>query len=49
LVTVQSLGVKGSIGVAEDTSDASISCRQTGKLSLAADVRSGKADSAFAI
>ncbi len=35
-------GVKGSLGVAEDTSDASISCRQTGKLSLPADVRSGK-------
>src|SRR5665647_2262857 len=27
-------GIKGSLGVAEDTSDASISCRQTGKLSL---------------
>ena len=37
-------GIKGSFGVAEDTSDASISCRQTGKLALAADVRSGKAD-----
>ena len=37
-------GVKGSLGMAEDTSDASISCRQTGKLSLANDVRSGKLD-----
>jgi CreA protein len=27
-------GVKGSIGVAEDTSDASISCRQTGPITL---------------
>lgn len=35
-------GIKGSLGVAEDTSDASISCRQTGKLSLSANVRSGK-------
>ena len=27
-------GVKGAIGVAEDTSDASISCRQTGPITL---------------
>jgi len=35
-------GVSGSIGVAEDTSDASISCRQTGPLTLPEQVASGK-------
>ena len=37
-------GVKGAIGVAEDTSDASISCRQTGPISLPEGVASGKDD-----
>ncbi|MDX9834505.1 MAG: CreA family protein [Desulfobulbus sp.] len=37
-------GVKGAIGVAEDTSDASISCHQTGPITLPARVASGKDD-----
>lgn len=37
-------GIKGSIGVAEDTSDASISCRQTGPITLPERVSSGKED-----
>jgi len=37
-------GIKGSIGVAEDTSDASISCRQTGPITLPERVASGKDD-----
>lgn len=37
-------GIKGSFGVAEDTSDASISCRQTGPITLPESVASGKDD-----
>ena len=37
-------GIKGSIGVAEDTSDASISCRQTGPIKLSERIASGKDD-----
>lgn len=37
-------GIKGSLGVAEDTSDASISCRQTGPIVLPESVASGKDD-----
>ena len=37
-------GVKGSIGVAEDTSDVSISCRQTGPITLPERIASGKDD-----
>ncbi len=37
-------GIKGTIGVAEDTSDASISCRQTGPITLPERVASGKDD-----
>ncbi len=37
-------GVSGAIGVAEDTSDASISCRQTGPITLSEAIRSGKED-----
>ena len=37
-------GVKGAIGVAEDTSDASISCHQTGPITLPERVASGKDD-----
>lgn len=37
-------GVKGAIGVAEDTSDASISCRQTGPIVLPERIASGKDD-----
>lgn len=35
-------GVSGAIGVAEDTSDASIECTQIGPIDLPDDVRSGK-------
>ncbi len=37
-------GFKGAIGVAEDTSDASIACRQIGPIQLPDRVRSGKDD-----
>ena len=37
-------GFSGAVGVAEDTSDASISCRQTGKIVLNPDIKSGKND-----
>ena len=37
-------GISGSVGVAEDTADASLACRQTGRISLPEDVRSGKSD-----
>ena len=37
-------GISGSVGVAEDTSDASIACRQTGPIVLPEKIKSGKAD-----
>ncbi|MCF6324621.1 MAG: CreA family protein [Gammaproteobacteria bacterium] len=37
-------GMSGSLGLAEDTSDASIACRQTGPISLPTKVKSGKFD-----
>jgi len=37
-------GITGSIGMAEDTSDASLSCRQIGPISLPDDVKSGDLD-----
>lgn len=37
-------GISGSMGLAEDTSDASLACRQTGKITLPEAVRSGKDD-----
>lgn len=37
-------GVSGVVGVAEDTSDASIACRQIGPISLPENVRNGQAD-----
>jgi CreA protein len=37
-------GVSGVIGVAEDTSDASIACRQVGPITLSEDIKSGKTD-----
>ncbi len=37
-------GISGSIGLAEDTSDASLSCRQIGKIELPESVSSGKDD-----
>jgi CreA protein len=37
-------GISGAVGVAEDTSDASIACRQVGPISLTDDIRNGKDD-----
>ena len=37
-------GVSGAVGIAEDTSDASIACRQIGPITLPAEVKSGDAD-----
>jgi len=37
-------GISGSVGVAEDTADASLVCLQTGPINLPDNVRSGKAD-----
>ena len=37
-------GVKGMVGLAEDTSDASIACRQIGPINLSNDIKSGDAD-----
>lgn len=35
-------GISGTLGVAEDTSDASIACRQVGPIELPKDVKNGK-------
>lgn len=37
-------GISGAVGVAEDTSDASIACRQVGPITLSEDIRGGKRD-----
>ena len=37
-------GISGSVGLAEDTADAAIACRQTGPIELPDTVRNGKAD-----
>lgn len=37
-------GISGSVGIAEDKSDASIACRQTGPIQLPEKIKSGKAD-----
>jgi CreA protein len=37
-------GISGAVGVAEDTSDASISCYQTGPITLSDKIKSGKSD-----
>jgi len=37
-------GVKGALGIAEDTADASIACRQVGPITLPEQVSSRKAD-----
>lgn len=37
-------GISGGIGIAEDKSDASISCQQTGPINLPNDIKSGKRD-----
>jgi CreA protein len=38
----QTGGVKGAIGVAEDTSDVSIACRQVGPISFVGDLKDGE-------
>jgi CreA protein len=35
-------GIKGGLGLAEDTSDASIACRQVGAIRIAGDLRDGE-------
>ncbi len=35
-------GISGSLGLAEDTSDASIACRQVGPITLPADLKNGE-------
>ena len=37
-------GISGAVGVAEDTSDASIACRQIGPVQLTEEIREGKED-----
>lgn len=37
-------GISGAVGVAEDTADASIACRQIGPIKLGEAIRSGKMD-----
>ncbi len=37
-------GIKGTVGVAEDTADASIACRQVGPIELPENVKNGKED-----
>ncbi|MCU7843698.1 MAG: CreA family protein [Candidatus Thiodiazotropha sp. (ex Monitilora ramsayi)] len=37
-------GMSGAVGIAEDTSDASIACRQTGPVSLSPDIRNRSRD-----
>lgn len=40
-------GVKGALGLAEDTSDASIACRQVGPITLPADLKKRDGESVF--
>src|SRR5580693_2069147 len=35
-------GIKGALGVAEDTSDASIACRQVGPIRMTVDLKDGE-------
>jgi CreA protein len=37
-------GISGSLGIAEDTSDASLACRQTGRIDLPEEILSGERD-----
>ena len=37
-------GISGTVGMAEDKSDASIACRQTGPIELSEKIKSGKTD-----
>jgi len=42
LSRAQTGGLKGGLGVAEDTSDASIACRQVGPIKIAGELRDGE-------
>src|SRR5260370_22698343 len=42
LSRAQTGGLKGGLGVAEDTSDASIACRQVGPISIAGELKDGE-------
>jgi CreA protein len=42
IARAQTGGLKGGLGVAEDTSDASIACRQVGPIKIAAELRDGE-------
>ena len=42
LARAQTGGMKGGLGVAEDTSDASIACRQVGPIRIAGELREGE-------
>ncbi len=42
IARAQTGGVKGSLGVAEDTSDASIACRQVGPIEIVGELKDGE-------
>ena len=42
IARAQTGGVKGALGVAEDTSDASIACRQIGPINIVRDIKDGE-------
>src|SRR5437763_16727201 len=42
LSRAQTGGLKGGLGVAEDTSDASIACRQIGAIKISEDIKDGE-------
>jgi len=42
IARAQTGGIKGALGVAEDTSDASIACRQIGPIKIIADIQDGE-------
>lgn len=42
IARAQTGGIKGELGVAEDTSDASIACRQVGPIKILGDLRDGE-------
>lgn len=44
LSRAQTGGISGAVGLAEDTSDASIACRQIGPIRLTDEIRAGKGD-----
>ena len=40
-------GIAGGLGLAEDTSDASLACRQVGPITLPSDIRERDGDAVF--